>query len=74
MPDDSPLILTEAEAARLLSVGARTLQAWRLNGDGPDFVTLGVRRIGYQRSVLLAWIEARRVTSTSAASVRKRAA
>jgi len=74
MANDDPLILTEAEAARLLSVGASTLQAWRLNGEGPDFCKLGARRLGYQRHVLLAWVEARQVSSTSAATVRKRAA
>ncbi|KAA6181768.1 helix-turn-helix domain-containing protein [Thiohalocapsa marina] len=34
-------LLTEREAALILSVSARTLQAWRVSGGGPEYVKLG---------------------------------
>jgi excisionase family DNA binding protein len=49
-------LLTEREAANLLSISSRTLQAWRSNGGGPTFVRVG-RVIRYRRSDLIAWIE-----------------
>ena len=36
-----PLLLSEREAADLLNLSVRTLQAWRLNGRGPSFTRLG---------------------------------
>ncbi|MBE7202345.1 MAG: helix-turn-helix domain-containing protein [Parafilimonas terrae] len=56
-PDTEPL-LTEAEAAELLSLSVRTLQAWRYDNSGPRYCRLG-RQIRYRRADLLAWIEAR---------------
>ena len=35
--------LTERETAKLLRVSARTLQRWRLTGDGPPFCAFGGR-------------------------------
>lgn len=54
-PDDA--LLTEVEAADLLRMSERTLQAWRTQARGPTFVRAG-RAIRYRRSDLLAWIEA----------------
>lgn len=59
-------IVSEAEAARRLNLGQRTLQEQRLRGTGPRFIRLGSRRIGYDLRDLDAGISARRVTSTSA--------
>jgi predicted DNA-binding transcriptional regulator AlpA len=61
------LVLTEDEAARLLRLSARTLQRLRLEGEGPRFVRLTGRRIGYAISDLEAWVRARSVASTSEA-------
>jgi predicted DNA-binding transcriptional regulator AlpA len=63
------LVLTEAEAAQALSLSVRTLQRLRLDGEGPRFLKLTGRRIGYANSDLHAWIQGRVVTSTSAATV-----
>ena len=75
--DDNPaginipaLVLTEDEAARMLRLSARTMQRLRLDGEGPRFVKLTGRRIGYAIGDLQAWIRARSVTSTSDATVR----
>ena len=58
-------LLTERQAAELLNVSSRTLQAWRLRGGGPRFVRLSGRAVRYRNSDLAAYIEARTVTSTS---------
>ena len=63
------VFLTEREAARILRVSTRTMQRWRLTGDGPPFVAAGGRRI-YRRDALLAWADSRTFTSTSAAACR----
>ena len=49
-----PQVLSEREAARVLSVGMRTLQRWRLGGGGPIFVKLSGTRVGYLRADLEA--------------------
>ena len=58
-------LLTEGQAAELLNVSNRTLQAWRLRGGGPRFVRLSGRAVRYRNSDLATFIEARTVTSTS---------
>lgn len=52
---DPDALLMEVHAAKLLNLSVRTLQAWRLRGDGPAFVRAG-RAIRYRRSDLIAWI------------------
>jgi predicted DNA-binding transcriptional regulator AlpA len=51
--------LDEAEAAQELHVGRRTLQRWRITGEGPPYTRLGVRRIVYAADALRRWVEAR---------------
>ena len=36
-----PVLLDEAQAARILRVSRRTLQNWRQRGGGPPYVKLG---------------------------------
>ncbi len=70
--DAAALVLAEDRAAKLVGLSPRTLQKLRLEGDGPRFVRLTGRRIGYTTDALQAWINARSVSSTSeAAAVRK---
>jgi predicted DNA-binding transcriptional regulator AlpA len=57
-------LLTQREAALALRLSERTLERWRVSGDGPPFAKLG-RRIGYRESDLEAWINSRLVGSTS---------
>lgn len=61
-PTADPL-LTEGEAARLLALSIRTLQAWRTTGRGPAFVRAG-RAVRYTRRGLAEWVEACTVSST----------
>ncbi len=58
------LFLTECETANLLRVSVRTLQRWRLTGDGPPFCAFGGRRL-YGRGDVMSWAEAQRRRSTS---------
>ena len=57
-PADDVLI-SEAQTAVLLGVAQRTLQGWRRNRTGPQFVRLTSRSIRYRRRDLVAWINAR---------------
>jgi predicted DNA-binding transcriptional regulator AlpA len=62
-------LFTTAEAAAFLRLGKSTLEKLRVAGEGPIFVRLGERRVGYLRSDLEDWLGRRpRVASTSEAS------
>ena len=52
---DPDTLLTEAQAADVLNLSVRTLQAWRLKGGGPLFVHAG-RAVRYRRRDLFAWV------------------
>ncbi len=62
---DPASLLTEAEAAKLLKFTPRFLQARRVRGDGPAYVSVSNRAVRYRRSDLVAWIEERIRSSTS---------
>ena len=47
LPPPEVRILGEREAALRLNLGCRTLQEMRLRGNGPPFIRLGARRVGY---------------------------
>jgi len=64
------VLLTEAQAADFLSLSMRTLQAWRVRGGGPLFVRCG-RAVRYRLRDVLAWIDAKTVTSTTEADARE---
>jgi hypothetical protein len=60
---ESPELLTEQEAAELLTVSAVTLARWRKEGIGPRWFRLGGRPAGpirYRRDELLQWLEEQR--------------
>ena len=69
----SNLVVMESEAARALSLSVRSLQRLRVDGAGPPYIQLGPRRIGYRLADLEARLAGRRVASTSAATVARRA-
>ena len=58
--------LAEDDVARRLGVSARTLVRWRTTGDGPAFVRLGARRIGYRAGDIEAWAAGRTFASRAA--------
>ena len=63
---DPDALLKETEAARMLNLTTRALQAWRCRGGGPKFIRISRRCIRYRRADLLQWIDERECASTSA--------
>lgn len=57
-------LLTQREAAELLKLSQRTLERWRVAGDGPKFVRLG-RSVRYSLTAIESYIASRVVSSTS---------
>jgi excisionase family DNA binding protein len=58
-PEHPHELLTEAEAAKLLTVSTVTLARWRREGTGPPWFRVG-GRFRYRRDELLAWLEEQR--------------
>jgi predicted DNA-binding transcriptional regulator AlpA len=52
------IYLTEGEFAERYHLGRRTVQRWRVTGDGPAWVRLGPRRVLYRLSDIEAWTAA----------------
>jgi hypothetical protein len=50
-------LLSEDELASLLDVKPQTLQTWRMQKTGPDFVKLG-KAVFYRKLDVEAWVEA----------------
>jgi predicted DNA-binding transcriptional regulator AlpA len=70
----SEVYLTEDEFCDRYKVTKRTAQSWRYSGDnGPPWVRLGGRRIGYRVSDCEAWAAARTYTSRAQELVSKAA-
>ncbi len=65
IPEHPDALLVTAEAAFLLGLSHRTLEALRLRGGGPPFVVVTPKAIRYRRCDIDAFIEARRRSSTS---------
>lgn len=64
MDGDLKEYLTPGEAGRFVGVAMQTLARWRCDGSGPQFIRVG-RKIMYAVADLTAWMNARRVSSTS---------
>lgn len=56
--------LVTPEAARVVGLSPRTLEKYRTAGRGPAYLKLG-RIVRYELRELEAWMDARRVSSTS---------
>ncbi|MFC3711206.1 helix-turn-helix transcriptional regulator [Sphingoaurantiacus capsulatus] len=56
--------LDTASASRMCGIAESTLEKWRVAGMGPPFLKLG-KLVRYSRQDLEAWLNARRVRSTS---------
>ena len=64
-PSPATALLTEHDAAALLNVSHRTLQAWRLRGNGPAYVKLG-NAVRYDRATLDRFIAENTRANTAA--------
>ena len=65
--------LSTREAAAYLGLSPRTLDRYRVSGEGPDFYRFG-GRILYRQTDLEQWAAERRVSSTSEESAASRRA
>lgn len=62
------VFLTSNEAADLLRLSRRTLERWRLEGNGPRYIKLGVgkrSRVVYREIEIEAWVNSSSYGSTS---------
>ena len=57
-------LLNEAQAAAILGVVPKCLQAWRVRGGGPTYLKIG-RLVKYAQTDLESWLSTRRRESTS---------
>lgn len=64
MSDGGELYMSTREAAAFLRLSPRTLDRYRVSGDGPEFHKFG-NRVRYARPDVEAWAAARRRRSTS---------
>jgi hypothetical protein len=58
--------LTPSELAERLHVSLRSLERWRVTGEGPAFLRAGARRILYPLPAVEAWEGARQHVSRAA--------
>ncbi len=56
--------LTQAEAAKMLRISPRSLERYRIAGNGPTYMKAG-QRVLYRNADILAWLDSRKVKSTS---------
>lgn len=56
---DQVQVLTPAELSGIIHVPTETLRRWRQNSEGPRWVRLGSRRIGYRTTDVRDWLETR---------------
>ena len=63
-PQNPDRLLTEIEAADLLALTPRALQAWRQREKGPAFVKAG-SSVRYRRAAIEAWLDGRTVRNAA---------
>ncbi|MCA3356766.1 MAG: helix-turn-helix domain-containing protein [Roseomonas sp.] len=63
--------LDEKSLSDFLCIPRRTLQRWRVTGDGPPFVRAGLRRIVYRREAVEAWAASREHRHRAAEMMRQ---
>ncbi|MGB3273850.1 MAG: AlpA family phage regulatory protein [Xanthobacteraceae bacterium] len=56
---DSPTLISLNEAAALTSLSRTMLNRYRAEGQFPDAVPMGDRRVAFVRGEVLAWIQDR---------------
>ena len=59
IPAEEERLATD-EAARIIRVGPRTLEKWRLFGKGPRYEKVGTKLVRYRYGDLLTWLEAQK--------------
>lgn len=64
-PQLQPRVLLTPEAAKYIARSDSFLEKARCSGEGPPFIKLGSRAVGYLIEDLDAWLTSRRRSSTS---------
>jgi hypothetical protein len=64
-------LLTEMEVHFRYGIAPRSLQRWRMTGDGPAFVRVGARRVLYRVRDIENWLDQRTFASTAAEFSKK---
>jgi predicted DNA-binding transcriptional regulator AlpA len=59
------LVHSPEQVARQLGLSTSTLAKLRLSGNGPAYIKLGGRRVGYRPKDIEEWLERSRRISTS---------
>ena len=59
-------LLNEKQVAAWLGISPPNLQRRRSDGSGPPFVQLSERRIGYRKSAVERWLDARTINRVGA--------
>ena len=62
---DGVRVFRTADAAKRVGLSESSLEKFRLSGDGPPFVRIGSRAVGYLVSDLDEWLASRRRRSSS---------
>lgn len=73
-PASGDALLTTQEAAQLMRLSGRTLERYRVDGGGPEYLKLGRgkrSRVYYLTSALREWVLKNKHTSTSEYRDRK---
>lgn len=63
--DNVDQLLTERQTSAVLQICVRTLQKWRVTGEGPIYKKLG-HLVRYRVGDLQRWVHDRTISSTSA--------
>jgi predicted DNA-binding transcriptional regulator AlpA len=58
-------VLRTPGAAEYTGLAVSTLEKMRLTGNGPEFIRLSIRAVGYEIEALDRWLQSRRCRSTS---------
>ena len=61
----APQLLTPPEVAKLLNVSVRTLERWRMTGEGPSYVRLSRKQIRYTEVAVVKFIRGSERTNTA---------
>lgn len=61
-------LLSTPQLAEKLGLTPNTLEKWRLRGEGPAYLRVGESQVRYDSRDVDAWLDTRRVTSTSQAA------
>lgn len=69
MPASVPVLIDETQAAAILGLSRRTLQAWRVSGAGPVYRKIGCRVL-YAEADIADFIAASRRHHTSETRAR----